>query len=86
MATIAVLGTLDTKGPEHAFIAAEIQKRGHTTMLIDVGTGAPATIEHQVTRDEVAVAVCEDVIPNYLLAQQTGRRHPGQNPRQSHCR
>lgn len=56
MATIGVLGTLDTKGAEHAFIAAEIQKRGHSTMLIDVGTGVPTTVEHQVTRDEVAAA------------------------------
>ena len=29
MATIAVLGTLDTKGREHAFVAELIRGRGH---------------------------------------------------------
>ena len=37
MATIAVLGTLDTKGREHAFVAERIRARGHATLLIDVG-------------------------------------------------
>ena len=40
MATIAVLGTLDTKGLEHAFVAERIRAQGHGTLLIDVGTGA----------------------------------------------
>ncbi|MFM9196721.1 MAG: Tm-1-like ATP-binding domain-containing protein, partial [Planctomycetia bacterium] len=39
MATIAVLGTLDTKGREHAFVVERIRARGHATVLIDVGTG-----------------------------------------------
>ena len=38
MATIAILGTLDTKGEEHAFVANLIRKRGHKPLLIDVGT------------------------------------------------
>ncbi|HBP55846.1 MAG TPA: hypothetical protein DD687_07860, partial [Verrucomicrobiales bacterium] len=46
MATIAVLGTLDTKGVEHTFIADEIRRRGHDALLIDVGTGFPATTDH----------------------------------------
>ncbi len=56
MATIAVLGTLDTKGEEHAFLAGEIRKRGHQSLLIDVGTGDPAKVDHQVTREEVLAA------------------------------
>ena len=31
MKTIAVLGTLDTKGQEHAYVAEVIRKRGHQT-------------------------------------------------------
>ena len=38
MATIAVLGTLDTMGEEHAYVAERIRQRGHTPLLMDVGT------------------------------------------------
>ncbi|MEZ5329656.1 MAG: Tm-1-like ATP-binding domain-containing protein [Verrucomicrobiales bacterium] len=51
--TIAVLGTLDTKGHEHAFVAACIRARGHEAVLIDVGTsGKP-----QVTPDIQSEAI-----------------------------
>ena len=54
MATIAVLGTLDSKGEEHAFVAGLIAARGHRPLLIDVGTGGPATVVPDVTREQVA--------------------------------
>ena len=56
MATIAVLGTLDTKGDEHAFVAERIRERGHQVLLIDVGTGAPAGVTPDITREQVAAA------------------------------
>ena len=37
MKRIAVLGTLDTKGDEHAYLAACIRERGHDVLLVDVG-------------------------------------------------
>ena len=37
MSTIAVLGTFDTKGLEHAFAAECIRERGHSVLLIDAG-------------------------------------------------
>jgi len=44
MATIALLGMMDTKGTEYAFLAEQIQKRGHHTLLIDTGIlGEPGT-------------------------------------------
>ncbi|MDP7062190.1 MAG: Tm-1-like ATP-binding domain-containing protein [Planctomycetota bacterium] len=50
MATIAVLGTLDTKGVEHAFLAEQIRSHGHQPLLIDVGMmgaqGVTADIDH----------------------------------------
>lgn len=61
MATIAVLGTLDSKGGEHAFLAGLIRARGHHTLLIDVGTGAPPSITPDITRDQVAAAVGLDL-------------------------
>ena len=43
--TIAVLGTLDSKGEEHAFVADLIREKGHIPLLIDVGTGSEPTIQ-----------------------------------------
>ncbi len=52
--TIAVLGTFDTKGEEHAFVADQIRQRGHRALLIDVGTVGAPQIAPDVTRQEVA--------------------------------
>ncbi len=54
MATIAVIGTLDTKGAEHAYVAESIRARGHEVVLIDVGTGGPPSVVPTFTRDQVA--------------------------------
>jgi uncharacterized protein (UPF0261 family) len=59
--TIAVLGTLDTKGEEHAFVADLIRERGHNPLLIDVGTGSDPTITPDITRFEVAAAAGVDL-------------------------
>ena len=37
MPTIAILGTFDTKGEEHAFLAATIERQGHVPLLINAG-------------------------------------------------
>lgn len=59
--TIAVLGTLDSKGAEHAFVADLVGRCGHSTLLIDVGTGAPPSIQPDISRDEVAAAAGIDL-------------------------
>lgn len=56
MATIAVLGTLDTKGHEHAFVAQRIRELGHDPLLIDVGTADSPQITPDIRREEVAAA------------------------------
>jgi uncharacterized protein (UPF0261 family) len=56
MATIAILGTLDTKGAEHAFVAEQIRARGHKTLIIDVGTLGEPSLKPDITRAEVAQA------------------------------
>ena len=56
MATIAVLGTLDTKGHEHAYVAEIIRARGHQTLLIDTGSGDVPQVKPDVTREQVAAA------------------------------
>ena len=53
MATIAVLGTLDSKGNEHAFVAEVIRQLGHETLLMDTGCLAPPQVEPDVTRTEI---------------------------------
>ena len=61
MKTIAVLGTLDTKGEEHAFVADIIRSRGHRVILIDVGSLEPPTAKPDITREEVAAAGALDL-------------------------
>jgi len=56
MPTIAILGTMDTKGEEHAFVAREIQKRGHQVLVVDVGVLTEPTLKPDVSRDEVLTA------------------------------
>ncbi len=41
MSSIAVLGTFDSKGPEHLFIRDGIQERGLSALTIHVGTKGP---------------------------------------------
>lgn len=56
MKTIAVLGTFDTKGVEHQFVADVIQQRGHRPLLVDVGGLGEPLILADVSREEVAAA------------------------------
>ncbi|MDA7873396.1 Tm-1-like ATP-binding domain-containing protein [Akkermansiaceae bacterium] len=55
--TIAVLGTLDSKGHEHAFVADLIRNKGHEVLLIDLGSGGAPQITPDITRFEVAAAI-----------------------------
>src|SRR5438094_6633774 len=61
MATIAILGTLDTKGAEHGFVAEQIRARGHQTLVIDVGTLGEPGLRPDITRAEVAQAAGVDI-------------------------
>ena len=54
MPTIALLGTMDTKGAEHGFIADLIRARGHKTLIIDLGTGGPPQIAPDISRQQAA--------------------------------
>jgi uncharacterized protein (UPF0261 family) len=55
-ATVAVLGTFDTKGPEHAFVADAIRARGLATLLINAGCLGEPTIAADIPFAEVAAA------------------------------
>ncbi len=60
MATIAILGTMDTKGEEHAFIADQIKRRGHSVLVIDVGALEAPKLKPDVGREEIARAAGVD--------------------------
>jgi uncharacterized protein (UPF0261 family) len=54
--TIAIVGALDTKGQEFAFLKSEIEKRGCATLVVDTGVLGEAVFEPDVSRDQVALA------------------------------
>lgn len=61
MKTIAVLGTFDTKGQEHAHLAQCIREHGYETLLIDVGTHPANGVEpHIVVREQFGLTETED--------------------------
>ena len=72
MATIAVLGTMDTKGEEHAFVADQIRQRGHKVLVIDTGTLEPPKLKPDITREQVAAAASVD------LAKVVSKRDRGE--------
>ncbi len=54
--TIAVLGTLDTKGEEHAFAAELIRQRGHRVLILDAGLMGEPTLKPDISRQEILAA------------------------------
>ncbi len=54
MATIAVIGTFDTKAEEHAYVADLIKQQGYDVLLIDLGTGDEPQITPDINRFQVA--------------------------------
>ncbi len=56
MSTIVILGTFDTKGPEHAFIAEAIRRQGLQTLLIDAGSLNPPVLAADISAAQVAAA------------------------------
>lgn len=53
MNKIAVLGTLDSKGHEHAFVADCLREEEVEPVLIDVGTGGPPQIAPTISREDI---------------------------------
>lgn len=71
MPTIAILGTMDTKGVEHGFVADLIRQRGHAVLVIDVGTLDEPKLKPDITREEVAVAAGVD-LPTLVAKRDRG--------------
>lgn len=56
MKTIAIVGTLDTKAEEIAFIRDFIEGKGHRALVVDCGITGTIPFQADVTRDGVALA------------------------------
>lgn len=54
--TIAVIGALDTKGPEFAFVKAEIERRGHRALVVNTAVVGAPTFEPDIPAERVAEA------------------------------
>jgi uncharacterized protein (UPF0261 family) len=56
MAAVALVGTLDTKGPDFAFLAARLRAAGAEVFVVDVGTDEPDGLTPDIDGDTVAAA------------------------------
>jgi uncharacterized protein (UPF0261 family) len=54
--TIAVIGALDTKGAEFAFLKGEIERRGHDALVINTGVMGDAFFTPEIAAEQVAEA------------------------------
>jgi uncharacterized protein (UPF0261 family) len=60
-ATVVLVGTLDTKGVEYAYLRDRVRERGVGVLLVDVGVLDKPLIEPDVPRREVAEAAGADL-------------------------
>ena len=60
MATVVLLGTLDTKGKEYDYLRDRLREQGVDVVLVDAGVFEPLA-EADVTQDEVAAAAGADL-------------------------
>jgi uncharacterized protein (UPF0261 family) len=56
MAAVALVGTLDTKGPDFAFLAGQLRAAGAEVIVVDAGTGEPDGLTPDIDGDAVAAA------------------------------
>jgi uncharacterized protein (UPF0261 family) len=59
--TVVLVGTLDTKGREYAFLRDRLHAAGLATILVDAGIMGPPLVEPDVSREQVAAAAGVDV-------------------------
>ena len=60
MATVVLIGALDTKGHEYDYVRSRVRERGLDVVLVDVGVLAPPLVAPDIHRDEVARAAGAD--------------------------
>jgi uncharacterized protein (UPF0261 family) len=70
--TVVLVGTLDTKGGEYAYLRDRLQLHGIQTLLVDVGTLEPPHTEPDIDRREVAAETGVD-LDELVSARDRGR-------------
>ena len=68
--TVALVGTLDTKGEEYAWVARALEEDGVTVVLIDVGVGLGGGAGPGVREPDLTAAVVADAAGTTLAALQ----------------
>lgn len=61
MAAVVLIGTLDTKGEEYAFVRRLIEAHGCTTLVVDVGVMPARSSKGDIGADQVAAAGGADI-------------------------
>ena len=61
MPTVVLLGTLDTKGHEYAFVKDRLLEQGVAVVLVDAGVLGSPVVEPDITREQVAEAAGVDL-------------------------
>jgi uncharacterized protein (UPF0261 family) len=61
VATVVLVGTLDTKGKEYAFLRDRVLEHGVDVVLVDAGIMGDPLAEPDITREDVAAAAGADV-------------------------
>ena len=59
--TVVLVGTLDTKGREYAFLRERLHAAGVSHVLVDAGMMGPPLVKPDVSREDVAAAAGADV-------------------------
>ena len=59
MPTVVLLGTLDTKGREYAFLRDRVREQGVEVIVVDAGVGEPFGIEPDIARTELVPNAAE---------------------------
>jgi uncharacterized protein (UPF0261 family) len=61
LATVVLLGTLDTKGHEYAYVREQLASRGVGVLVVDAGVYEPAGLAPDISRFEVARRAGTDI-------------------------
>lgn len=59
--TVAIIGSMDTKGEEYSFIKKHIEKAGLSAILIDTGVMGEPVVKPDISRTQTAQAAGEDL-------------------------
>ena len=54
--TVVLVGTLDTKGEEYAYLRTRLEQAGVAVLVVDVGTQGPPRTEPDLPREALAAA------------------------------